>query len=231
MDNGIIYKDQLQQMLSAGNRGRDAEVNDEKVELLDKFTKELIAANQTVNLTAITDPEEIADKLILDSIFPGQFIPRSSAILDLGTGAGFPGIPLKIAYPDFFVTLIDGKRKKVNFLKYVIRQLRLKDIEARHIRAEELTGQGKRFDVVITRAVSPLDHLIKLALPLLEKDGLFVAMKGSNYQAEIDSLRDDAFIQTDKKKYNTRKLGIEVETYRLPVSGIARALIMVRTGR
>ncbi|MBS3757211.1 MAG: 16S rRNA (guanine(527)-N(7))-methyltransferase RsmG [Desulfobacterales bacterium] len=228
MDNGISYKDRLQQMLSSGNRGGDTEANDEKVELLEQLTKELMAANQTVNLTAISDPEEIADKLIFDSIFPGQFMPRASTVLDLGTGAGFPGIPLKIVYPDLAVTLIDGRRKKINYLKYVIRQLKLKGIEARHIRAEDMIGQGEGFDVVITRAVSSLEDLIRLALPLLKKNGRLIAMKGDSYQAEIDELKNDRWIQTGGKKYDTRGFKIDVKRYRLPVSAAGRALIMVR---
>ncbi len=199
-----------------------------KVALLETYVKELLDASQGLNLTRLTEPLEIAESLILDSIFPGKFLPEAKPVLDLGTGAGLPGIPLKIAYPALSMTLIDGRRKKINFLKHVIRQLGLKDTKARHIRAEDLAEQGARFGIVITRAVSSLKDLIKLALPLLEKEGLFIAMKGSNYQTEIDELRTDAFIHTENNKYNTRKIEIEVERYRLPVSGIDRALIMVR---
>ncbi len=196
--------------------------------LLGSFVKELLSANQTTNLTAITDPEEIAESLILDSIIPGKYLFDKKQILDLGTGAGFPGIPLKIVFPELNLTLIDARRKKVNFLKYVIRQLGLEDIAARQIRAEELAGEGGRFDAVITRAVADLAHLIKLAFPLLKKEGVLIAMKGSNYQAEIDALLANSSVSIGKEKYPADKLKIDVETYRLPFSGINRALIFLR---
>ena len=214
--------------LRSAARDFNISLNKEKIQLLDIFIGELFNANQTFNLTSITTPLEIAENLVLDSIFPGKFFLNKKHILDLGTGAGFPGIPLKIAHPDFAMTLIDGKRKKINFLKYVIRQLELVNIEAKHIRAEELAGQGTRFDVVITRAVSDLGVLIKLAFPLLEKDGVFIAMKGSNYQAEIDTLKKKSVINIGKEKFPVNQLKIDVEPYRLPISGIDRAVIKVR---
>jgi len=204
------------------------EVDEKTLRLLGGFVEELLSANQTTNLTAITDPEEIAESLILDSIIPGKYLFEKKQILDLGTGGGFPGIPLKIVFSELNLTLIDARRKKINFLKYVIRQLGLEDIVARQIRAEELAGQGARFDVVITRAVSSLDALIKMALPLLKKDGVFIAMKGSHYQAEIDALKQETLIKSGREKYAVRQLAIDVETYRLPVLGILRALIFVR---
>ena len=204
------------------------EINEERLRLLEGFVEELLNANQATNLTAITDPEEIAENLILDSIIPGKYLLGKTRILDLGTGAGFPGIPLKIVFPELNLTLIDAKRKKVNFLKYVIRQLRLENIEAQQIRAEDLAIQGRRFDAVITRAVADLAHLIQIVFPLLEEKGALVAMKGSNYQAEIDALRQDSFLAIGKERYPVEKLKIDVETYRLPISGIDRGLIFVR---
>ncbi len=214
--------------LRSAARDFNIEMDEKTLRLLDGFVKELLNANQTTNLTAITDPEEIAESLILDSIIPGKYLFDKKQILDLGTGAGFPGIPLKIVFPELNLTLIDARRKKVNFLKYVIRQLGLEDISARQIRAEELAGEGGRFDAVITRAVADLAHLIQLAFPLLKKEGVLVAMKGSNYQAEIDALLADSSLSIGKEKYPADKLRIEVETYRLPVSKINRAIILVR---
>lgn len=227
-DQDIGMTNQWTDWLRSSARDLNVSLNEEKIRLLDEFIRELSSANQTVNLTGITSPLEIAESLILDSIFPGQYLRDKTQVLDLGTGAGFPGIPLKIVYPDFLMTLIDAKRKKINFLKYMIRQLGLEGISARQIRAEELAGQGGRFDVVITRAVSSLDALIQMGLPLLKKDGVFVAMKGSNYQAEIDGLKQMTFINVSGEKCFINQLTIDIETYRLPVSGILRALIFVR---
>ena len=214
--------------LRSAARDFHVEINEEGLHLLDGFVQELLNANQTTNLTAITDPEEIAETLILDSIIPGKYLLGKTRILDLGTGAGFPGIPLKIVFPELNLTLIDAKRKKVNFLKYVIRQLRLENIEAKQVRAEDLIDQGRRFDAVITRAVADLAHLVQLASPLLDEEGVLVAMKGSNYQAEIDAVRQHSFLAIGREKYPVEELKIDVETYRLPLSGIERALIFVR---
>ena len=214
--------------LFSAARDFHVEINEEGLRLLDSFVEELLNANQATNLTAITDPEEIAENLILDSIIPGKHLLDKKQILDLGTGAGFPGIPVKICFPELHLTLIDAKRKKVNFLKYVIRQLRLENIEARQIRAEDLAIQGRKFDAAITRAVADLAHLIQLASPLLEEEGALIAMKGSNYQAEIDALRQHSFLAIGREKYPVEKFQIDVETYRLPISGIERALIFVR---
>jgi len=214
--------------LRSAARDFHVEINEEALRLLDRFVEELLNANQATNLTAITDPEEIAESLILDSLVPGKYLFEKKQILDLGTGGGFPGIPLKIVFPELHLTLIDAKRKKINFLKYVIRQLRLENIEARQIRAEDIATQGRNFDAVITRAVADLAHLIQLVSPLLEEEGVLIAMKGSHYQAEIDALRQHSFLAIGREKYPIEEFQIDVETYRLPISGIERALIFVR---
>ena len=224
----ITVNRRLQQLLTTASQRVNVELDENKIERLIPFINELLAVNQTVNLTAIVDPEEIIDKLILDSIFPNPFIPPASRILDIGTGAGFPGIPLKIVSRDLRMTLIDGKRKKINFLKYVIRQLSIEGIEARHVRAEALAGEGRRFNVVITRAVASLADLIQLAFPLLEKEGMLIAMKGSNYQTEIEALKENSVIKTGKEIFPVDQLKINVEKYQLPLSGFERALIFIR---
>ena len=224
----ITVNRRLQQLLTTASQRVNVELDENKIERLIQFINELLAVNQTVNLTAIVDPEEIIDKLILDSIFPNPFIPPASRILDIGTGAGFPGIPLKIVSRDLRMTLIDGKRKKINFLKYVIRQLSIEGIEARHVRAEALAGEGRRFNVVITRAVASLADLIQLAFPLLEKEGMLIAMKGSNYQTEIEALKENSVIKTGKEIFPVDQLKINVEKYQLPLSGFERALIFIR---
>ena len=229
MTYDITVNRRLQQLLTTERWWVNLELDENKIERLIVFINELLAANQTVNLTAIVDPEEIIDKLILDSIFPNPFIPLASRVLDMGTGAGFPGIPLKIVSPDLRMTLIDGKRKKINFLKYVIRQLSLEGIEARHIRAEALAAEERRFNVVITRAVASLVNLIQVAFPLLEKEGVVIAMKGCNYQREIEALKENSVIKIRKKTLPVDQLRIHAEKYQLPLSGFERALIFIRS--
>ena len=129
---------------------------------------ELIKWNLKINLTSITHPRDIAIKHFLDSLAPAQFIPGEGRLLDIGSGGGFPGIPLKILKPSLSVLLIDGVRKKVNFLKHVLRTLRLENTKAFQIRAENLLQEPEfayPFDVIISRALSDLTPFVKKALP------------------------------------------------------------------
>jgi 16S rRNA (guanine527-N7)-methyltransferase len=141
----------------------------------------LLEWNRTINLTAITKPEDVAVKHFLDSIGPLIHLPSRGRLLDIGTGGGFPGLPLKVMRPELSMTLIDGVRKKVNFVKYAIRQLELEDILALQARAEELgrdpvyTGS---FHVIVGRAVADLADLLDLAAPLLVPRGRIIAYQG-----------------------------------------------------
>ena len=162
-----------------------------KIRLFSTHAIELIKWTQKINITTITDPIEVASNHFLDSLVPAQFIPPEAAVLDIGSGGGFPGIPLKVLLPELSVTLIDASRKKVSFLKHVIRTLKLDNIEALHIRAEDLANHPSyinRFDVIISRALSSLDFFVRLALPLLADGGVIIALKGEVDQTELDDL-------------------------------------------
>jgi len=183
---------------------------------------ELIRWNRKLNLTAITHPEDLAVKHFLDSLAPAHFIPDNARMLDIGSGGGFPGIPLKILNPSLRVLLIDGTRKKVNFLKHVLRTLKLESTEARHIRAENLRqdpGYVNFFDVIISRALSSLDLFVRIALPLLAKDGAIMAMKGEVSQKELDAVNLDDL----EGRYR-----LEVQNYRLPSIETARSIVILR---
>jgi 16S rRNA (guanine527-N7)-methyltransferase len=178
---------------------------------------ELVKWNQTINLTAITDPVEVAVKHFLDSIAPARVIPLCGRMLDIGSGGGFPGIPLKILIPSLSVTLIDASRKKVSFLKHIIRNIKLIEIDARQIRAEELAKEKPAkncFDVIICRAFSRLDKIILKALPLLAKDGIIIAMKGKISESEIESA-------------GKNNLSLAVEKYKLPFLELERTLVII----
>lgn len=154
---------------------------------LDLYLKELLKWNKKFNLTSITDPEEIRKKHFEDSLLLLQVIPLTSqTIVDVGSGAGFPGIPLKIACPGIKLTLIESTKKKVEFLKYIIQILGLKDTEAVWARAEDFAQtQRESFDLAISRAVAKLNTLSEYCLPLIKIGGIFVAYKEEQVEKEI----------------------------------------------
>ena len=191
---------------------------------------ELIKWNRTINLTAITDPVEVAVKHFLDSIVPADQIPTGASLLDIGSGGGFPGIPLKILIPSLSVTLIDSSRKKVSFLKHVIRSIKLKDIEAYHIRADDLAKNSafvNAFDIIVSRALSAMDTLVGTALPLLAKKGMIMALKGIAPEAEIESMRSLIIKRLRFSEINSNNLSVIVKNYTLPYLEIARSLVTV----
>ena len=186
------------------------------------YASELIKWNRKINLTSITQPRDIAIKHFVDSLASTRFIPATARLLDIGSGGGFPGIPLKILKPTLSVLLIDGIRKKVNFLKHVLRSLRLENIEALQIRAEHLVkdpAHAHAFDVIISRALSDLRSFVKSALPLLAKQGRIIAMKGEVDPKELDAVRTAA----PHDRYS-----LEVENYRLPAIDAQRSLVMLK---
>jgi 16S rRNA (guanine527-N7)-methyltransferase len=183
---------------------------------------ELVKWNSKINLTSITLPQDIAVKHFVDSLAPAQFISENARLLDIGSGGGFPGIPLKILKPSLSVLLIDGVRKKANFLKHVVRILKLESIKVLHVRAENLVEDlafSNSFDVVISRALSSLDVFVDLAMPLLAAHGIIIAMKGEMNQCELEKLQSSA----PPNRYH-----IEVRNYRLPSMDAPRSMVIIR---
>jgi 16S rRNA (guanine527-N7)-methyltransferase len=181
-----------------------------------------MAWNRFMNLTAITDPVEIAVKQFLDTLPLSPLLPQRLSVLDIGSGGGFPGIPLKILRPDLHVLQIDASRKKVSFQKHIIRTLRLKDIEARHIRAEDLTRElppdSSRYDAIVSKAVSKLDTFLNQARPLLQRPGIMIAMKGTSVESEVEAARS---------RIEVEGLTVTVKKYRLPYLDMQRCLIIL----
>ena len=151
----------------------------------------LLETNQVMNLTAITDPADVAALHFLDSaalLTLADF--RDKSVADVGTGAGFPGLPLKIAEPSIRLTLLDAQGKRVRFLETVCRELGLGDVECVHGRAEEFAADRREsFDIVTSRAVAALPVLAELCLPLVKVGGRFLAMKSVDADAELASAR------------------------------------------
>jgi 16S rRNA (guanine527-N7)-methyltransferase len=164
-------------------------LDDEQLEKFDRFKQELLAWNQKINLISENSAREIVARHFLDSLTPLPFIEKSNAkILDVGSGAGFPGLPLKIANPLLAIYLLESNRKKVSFLKHVIRQLKLDHVWVVHDRIENLMRKNswsETFDILISRAAFALSDLQVFCDFFLKADGTLVALKGPRAQEEI----------------------------------------------
>lgn len=174
-----MKKDLLKELLE----GIEIYARPEQIEKFFVFQKELLEWNQKFNLTAIEEEEEILVKHFFDSLLGMKITGWQSqgSLLDLGTGAGFPGIPLKIMNPEMNVTLVDSLQKRISFLEHLVQKLKLTGIQAVHGRAEEM-GQNKgyreKFDYVVSRAVAKLSVLSEYCLPFVKRGGKFLAYKG-----------------------------------------------------
>ncbi len=156
----------------------------EKANLFDRYEKLLVEWNEKFNLTSITDSEGIKQKHFIDSLAAVEYLPENASVLDIGSGAGFPAVPLKIVRDDINVTAIDSVNKKVGFINEVIKDLGLKSITALHTRVEDMKKEIK-YDVVVSRAVAALNTLSEYALPFVKKGGLFIAYKSEKTYEEI----------------------------------------------
>ncbi len=186
-----------------------------------RYMELLLDWNQKINLTAITEPEEIISKHFLDSLtvlLTGRF-SRGVSLIDIGAGAGFPSIPVKIARPDLCVTMLDSLGKRVDFLGRVIADLGLDGARALHSRAEDAarTELRESFDVATARAVAALPVLAEYALPFVRVGGVFVAMKGAASDEEINAA-----------KPAIRTLGGRIaQVKELPFDGMSRSLVVI----
>ena len=163
----------------------------ELIEPLETFSRMLLEKNQVMNLTAITDPRDVAVLHLLDSLaLTGLVGLEDRTVVDVGTGAGFPGVPLAIARPSARVTLLDSLGKRVDFLRESCRTLGLDNVECVHGRAEEFAGERREtFDLAVSRAVAALPVLCELCLPLVKVGGAFWAMKSVDTEEEISASR------------------------------------------
>lgn len=154
------------------------------------YSDYLIEVNSHTNLTSITDPEEIKIKHFEDSLSVLPYIKEGNKVLDIGAGAGFPGIPLRIE-KNFDLTLVDSVNKKVNFMNEVIDKLDLSNARAIHTRAEDFAKENREsFDVVVSRAVANMATLSELCLPFLKVGGIFIALKGPRADEELEAAQN-----------------------------------------
>ena len=151
----------------------------------DTYFQELVSYNDKVNLTAITEEKEVYTKHFLDSILAIDAIPVNASVVDIGTGAGFPSLPIKIVRPDIDLTMVDSLNKRITFLNLLCDKLKVKANNV-HARAEDFAKNNReKFDVAVARAVAKLNTLLEYLLPLVKVGGFVIAYKGSNYTEEI----------------------------------------------
>lgn len=199
------------------------EISENQKKTLYDFMNCLLEKNKVMNLTAITDEKEIILKHFIDSVIIKDYIEDNERIIDIGTGAGFPGIPLKIVKENNEFVLLDSLNKRINFINEVIERLELKNIIAIHSRAEE-AGKIKiyreMFDVVISRAVSKLNVLVEYMLPFLKVGGRCICLKGPNIDEELEEAKKAIKILGGKIE--------KVEKMCLPETDISRTMIVIR---
>ena len=200
----------------------NVDLTDLQLEQFYNYMSILIEWNKFMNLTGITDPEEVITKHFIDSLTVLDKIDKNATIIDVGTGAGFPGIPVKIAFPETKVVLLDSLNKRIKFLNEVIEKLELKDIETIHGRAEEC-GRNKsyreKYDIAIARAVAPLNVLLEYLMPFVKVNGKCLCMKGSSSEEEIKN-----------SKNAVKVLGgeiIKTEEFYIPNTDIKRRIVQV----
>ncbi len=202
-------------------------IDESQISQFFKYMELLISWNEKINLTAITEKNEILLKHFADSVSLIPFTDvRNKDVIDVGTGAGFPGIPIKIAEPSAKVTLLDSLNKRVNFLREVVSELSLADVKCIHSRAEEGGKKPEfreRFDVCVSRAVANLAVLSEYCMPFVKVGGVFVSLKGPNAGSEINDAEKAINILGGEISF--------VKKVEIPFTDIVHSLVMIKKVR
>jgi 16S rRNA (guanine527-N7)-methyltransferase len=210
------------------------EVSEEQAALFAVHAREMVRWNRRINLTAVTDPFEMAIKHYVDCIAAIPLINPGASLLDAGSGAGFPGIPLKIMRPSLNVTLMEARRKRVSFLKHILRTLGLVDVGVLHARLEETAASlppGNGFDIIVSRAFSHLESFAAHAMPLLNPGGCLVAFKGTQgdkLSRELAGLEHTGVESAAGRQIpKESRLHVDIKSIRLPRLETERTFIII----
>lgn len=211
-------------VLQQGLRELNIAVSSEAFDKLEMFKNLLLEWNQNINLTAITDPDEVDIKHFIDSAtcLATGYIKVNQRIIDIGTGAGFPGIPVKILNTSLNITLLDSLNKRIKYLQEVVDKLQLKNVTLVHSRAED-GGANKlyreKYDIALSRAVAAMNVLCEFCLPFVKVGGYFICQKGPSYKEELEDAAKA--IDTLGGKFK------EVKSFKLPDSNITHYIIII----
>lgn len=202
----------------------ELELNETQLQQFERYYELLVEWNKVMNLTAITEYEEVYEKHFLDSlaIVKVEDINKVESIIDIGTGAGFPGIPLKIAFPHLKVVLLDSLNKRINFLNTVIEELGLENVETLHGRAEDYAKKAEyreQADLCVSRAVANLSTLSEYCLPYVKVDGKFIPYKSGEITTETDEAKKAVGILGGNVK--------KILKFHLPDSDITRSFVVI----
>ena len=214
--------EEFREMLSKKLKQLNINIEEKQIENFYKYMNLLLEWNEKINLTAITKIDDIILKHFVDSLTILKYISENETIVDIGTGAGFPGVPIAIMRNNN-ITLVDSLNKRINFLNDVKEKLNMKNVNTIHLRAEEF-GQDKKyretFDVAVSRAVARLNILVEYLLPTVKLGGKVICMKGSDIKEELD-----------EAKFAIKELGgkiIESQEFYLPETDMKRTIILIQ---
>ena len=194
---------------------------DTMIDGLLQYSEILLEKNKVMNLTAITDPSEVVTRHFLDCAALAQYMPKGGRVIDVGTGAGFPGMPLAILCPETEFVLLDALRKRIDFLNEVIEALGLQNVTAVHARAEDFAKEHRgTFDLAVSRAVAELRVLSEMAVPMVKVGGAFLAMKAEDCTEEVEAAANAMAVLGTPEA--------ELLHYTVPFDGVSRVIVRLQ---
>jgi 16S rRNA (guanine527-N7)-methyltransferase len=211
-------------MFQASLKEKGIELTDKQLSQFERYFQLLVEWNEKMNLTAITEKEEVYLKHFFDSVTASFYFNfnQDITVCDVGAGAGFPAIPLKICFPDIKLTVVDSLNKRIGFLEHVVNELGLENVSMYHDRAETFAHRPEfrqQFDLVMARAVARLSVLSELCLPLVKKGGHFLGMKGANLPEEVKDGQKAVKLLGGKIK--------DVHSFLLPIEESERNIVII----